>query len=262
MPDGPGVPASKPSGDPGSGLREHEAAAAGEDRVGRVLAHALAVLTAGAPATRAWMWQVDHRGRMLDRPVVLTRGTQPQTPSSAARAYREHYWLDDPFAPHRFVDTRRVVVTIDDVGGPAAVASTAYGREFFAASGFAHRVLVHVRDAGRLVSVATLMRTASERPFAEAEIAFLHRVPPLIELAYASSLMPAPSLRHDHLLADKRLRPREIEVARLAASGRTNGEIAQALMISPETVKRHLSTVYRKLDLRSRVELCLRLGRE
>jgi DNA-binding CsgD family transcriptional regulator len=226
------------------------------------MAHALAVLTAGAPATRAWIWPVDHRGLMLDEPVVLTRGAQPQAPSCAARAYREQYWIDDPFAPHRFLDTRRAVVTIDDVGGPAAVASTAYGREFLAASGFAHRVLVQVRDAGRLVSVATLVRTPSEPPFADGEIAFLHRVLPLIQLAYSSSLIPAQPLRHEHLLTEQRLRPREIEVARLAACGRTNVEIGQALMISPETVKRHLSSVYRKLDLRSRVELSVYLGRE
>jgi DNA-binding NarL/FixJ family response regulator len=33
-------------------------------------------------------------------------------------------------------------------------------------------------------------------------------------------------------------------------------------MISAETVKRHLSTAYRKLDVRSRTELAVRLGRD
>ncbi|MCK2215264.1 LuxR C-terminal-related transcriptional regulator [Actinomadura sp. ATCC 31491] len=53
------------------------------------------------------------------------------------------------------------------------------------------------------------------------------------------------------------LSPRERDVARLAASGRTNKEIAQELFLSAKTVERHLSSVLRKLGLRSRIELAL-----
>lgn len=43
------------------------------------------------------------------------------------------------------------------------------------------------------------------------------------------------------------LSPREIDVLRLAADGRTNDEIAEALTLSSRTVERHLSNVYSKL---------------
>lgn len=49
-----------------------------------------------------------------------------------------------------------------------------------------------------------------------------------------------------------RLSPREREVAELAATGRTNREIAQALFLSPKTVDKHISAALRKLALRSR----------
>jgi DNA-binding CsgD family transcriptional regulator len=53
------------------------------------------------------------------------------------------------------------------------------------------------------------------------------------------------------------LTPVEQRVARLAAAGRTNQEIADALFMSPRTVGGHLSHVYAKLGIRSRTELAL-----
>jgi DNA-binding CsgD family transcriptional regulator len=54
------------------------------------------------------------------------------------------------------------------------------------------------------------------------------------------------------------LSPREAEVARLAASGRTAREIADALFIGERTVETHLSSVYAKLGIRTKRELVLR----
>lgn len=48
---------------------------------------------------------------------------------------------------------------------------------------------------------------------------------------------------------------REKEVARLAAKGYTNTQIAEELYISTETVKRHMSTIFEKLGIESRKEL-------
>jgi DNA-binding NarL/FixJ family response regulator len=51
------------------------------------------------------------------------------------------------------------------------------------------------------------------------------------------------------------LTARELRVATLAAEGRTNREIAQALFVTPKTVEVHLSGAYRKLAIRSRRDL-------
>jgi DNA-binding CsgD family transcriptional regulator len=51
------------------------------------------------------------------------------------------------------------------------------------------------------------------------------------------------------------LTPSELRVARLAAAGASNPEIAQALFITTQTVKGHLSNVYRKLAIGARGEL-------
>jgi len=48
---------------------------------------------------------------------------------------------------------------------------------------------------------------------------------------------------------------REVEVARLAAAGSSNQEIASSLAISPRTVERHITNALTKLGLRNRTEL-------
>jgi DNA-binding CsgD family transcriptional regulator/tetratricopeptide (TPR) repeat protein len=51
------------------------------------------------------------------------------------------------------------------------------------------------------------------------------------------------------------LTPSELRVARLAAEGRSNREIAQELFVTMATVETHLTRVYRKLDLDGRERL-------
>jgi DNA-binding CsgD family transcriptional regulator len=53
----------------------------------------------------------------------------------------------------------------------------------------------------------------------------------------------------------------EERVAALAAAGRTNRQVAQALFLSPKTVEANLARVYRKLGISSRAELGAAIAR-
>jgi DNA-binding CsgD family transcriptional regulator len=57
-----------------------------------------------------------------------------------------------------------------------------------------------------------------------------------------------------------RLTPQEISVARLVATGRTNRQVADELVVSIKTVEYHLANVYGKLGIRSRQELVPTFG--
>jgi DNA-binding NarL/FixJ family response regulator len=66
---------------------------------------------------------------------------------------------------------------------------------------------------------------------------------------YAARIRPPESTAGHQMLT-----PRELEVLRLIADGRSNREIAATLQLSPETVKTFVSRILTKLDLRDRVQ--------
>jgi DNA-binding CsgD family transcriptional regulator len=66
--------------------------------------------------------------------------------------------------------------------------------------------------------------------------------------------MPTEALR-----ARYRLRPREVQVARLLARGWSNSRIADELAISLPTTRRHVEHVLLKLDTRSRAAVATKL---
>jgi DNA-binding NarL/FixJ family response regulator len=58
----------------------------------------------------------------------------------------------------------------------------------------------------------------------------------------------------DESARDAGLSRREIEILKLAAEGKSNKEIAGELFLAVQTVKFHLTSLYRKLDARTRTE--------
>ena len=76
-----------------------------------------------------------------------------------------------------------------------------------------------------------------------ASLEVLHRAEPTL---------PRPALGAQRL--EEPLSEREVEVLRLMADGRRNGEIARDLVVSENTVKAHVKHIYRKLGVADRVQ--------
>jgi DNA-binding CsgD family transcriptional regulator len=78
---------------------------------------------------------------------------------------------------------------------------------------------------------------------------------PLVEAVRSELYATGARPRTSALSGVEALTARELRVATLAAGGQSNREIAQALYVTPKTVEVHLSSAYRKLDIRSRRDL-------
>ncbi len=55
-------------------------------------------------------------------------------------------------------------------------------------------------------------------------------------------------------VAASELTPRELEILQLVAEGHSNSKLARMLWVTEQTVKFHLSNIYRKLDVSNRTE--------
>jgi DNA-binding NarL/FixJ family response regulator len=66
-----------------------------------------------------------------------------------------------------------------------------------------------------------------------------------------------PGEEDQHLRTKEGLTPREQEVLRVLTTGSTNKEIGEALFISEKTVKTHLNSIFRKLNVTHRLQAIL-----
>jgi DNA-binding CsgD family transcriptional regulator len=118
-----------------------------------------------------------------------------------------------------------------------------------------------VEHALALVELGAAIRRAGRRADAREPLR------KALELARVSGAEVVATRAHDELVSAG-ARPRrdptesrtnltasELRVSRLAAEGKTNREIAQALFVTENTIETHLRSVFRKLEIRSRSQL-------
>jgi DNA-binding NarL/FixJ family response regulator len=107
------------------------------------------------------------------------------------------------------------------------------------------RLLADAFDAG--VSALIAPNAAPE----DIAVAIRQATDPSIHFAPAS--LPAPrakaAAKHDAGLTD-----REIETVRLVAKGLSNAEVGRTLLVTEQTVKFHLSNIFRKLNVTNRTQ--------
>jgi DNA-binding NarL/FixJ family response regulator len=80
---------------------------------------------------------------------------------------------------------------------------------------------------------------------------------PLVREIWAGNVHHAfdpPHLASAHQANHRNLTPRELETLRLVANGSANNSIARRLCVTEQTVKFHLSNVYRKLGVSNRTQ--------
>jgi predicted ATPase/DNA-binding CsgD family transcriptional regulator/tetratricopeptide (TPR) repeat protein len=172
-------------------------------------------------------------------------------PSQAERDAHDALACAAEFQAHLFVpDTLECLAVLTGEGGRHREAARLFG----AAHAIRQRngaVRFTIYDAGHEASVTALRGTMGENDFdaawaegaaltTEAAIAYAQR-------GRVAGKRPASGWES--------LTPSERDVVRLVSEGLTNNEIATRLFVSPRTVQTHLTHVYTKLGLTSRVQL-------
>jgi DNA-binding NarL/FixJ family response regulator len=107
-------------------------------------------------------------------------------------------------------------------------------------------------DAALLAGAAAyVVKTAHPEDLASAvRQAFSHSV----FLAGRRTAEPAPAVERPRVDSSPGLTRRELEILRLVAEGHSNAQLARMLWVTEQTVKFHLSNIYRKLDVANRTE--------
>jgi DNA-binding CsgD family transcriptional regulator len=115
-------------------------------------------------------------------------------------------------------------------------------------------------DLGAAVRRAGQRRRAREVLHDALDLAMRCGAPVLAQRAREELRAAGGRLRRSALSGPESLTPSEARVARMAAAGRSNREIAQALFLTVRTIEMHLTNAYAKLEIASRSELPKALG--
>jgi DNA-binding CsgD family transcriptional regulator len=124
-----------------------------------------------------------------------------------------------------------------------------------------------LEHAKALVDLGAALRRAGERTASRehlrhgADLAQLCGATPLVDRARTELRASGARLRRINLTGVQALTPSEHRVAELAAGGRSNRDIAQALFVTPKTIEVHLTNAYRKLGVDGRAALADQLAR-
>ena len=101
--------------------------------------------------------------------------------------------------------------------------------------------------------LADLLRTIVANAGEDSVGAYARRLLGAAEREYAGEAAPA----HAAGQSMNHLSPQELRVLQLLAAGHSNQEIAHALVVSVNTIKTQLKSIYRKLSVTNRVEACM-----
>ena len=166
----------------------------------------------------------------------------PSHPVSIAADFRRAVNQDDHIALVRAFREMDMIEDVAKISAPTQVigssTSPLSSREFGAqvAAAAPHAQIVSVQDASG--SSAFFSQGATLPPAIAAIEHFLESLP---ETSASAAQVSG-------------LSEREVQVLRLLAGGKSNGEIAAELVISPNTVNRHVSNIYAKTGASNRAE--------
>ncbi len=167
-----------------------------------------------------------------------------------------------------FVSAQNNTFRTSDLFPSGVRESTEFYRRAYPRANIHYSAIVSIGHDGRCLGALSLYRSKDNVDFSDREIAILDALKD--HLAIRLCREPSASLcgepessidEHDRLCAQFNLSNREIEVLDLILNYRQNPEICHELFITPSTLKKHISSIYKKMDVTHRLDVFRVMGR-
>jgi DNA-binding CsgD family transcriptional regulator len=173
--------------------------------------------------------------------------------------YERHYARLDPLAPANCILNGRLVACLREALVPVSPEHMEYRSAFMGRHHIVDALEIFLRSDSGIIIGCSLVRHGDLQGFSAGEIRQAEGLRSLGEFAL-SRLLPGSLLKVDTLAGRfPALTPREVALLQLVAVGLSNKQLSDELNIALATVKSHLLSIFRKLDVRSRAELAARV---
>ncbi|WP_138419556.1 LuxR C-terminal-related transcriptional regulator [Aquibacillus sediminis] len=188
--------------------------------------------------------------------------------NQAASDYLNNFYELDYFVPNKVIQkiSNQRVLTVEDLISRKEYENSAFYNEFMRRYGYHHYISMYIYNGSELIGAIDFVRSKNEKDFTNEEIMCLeiisrHLAEKLSESQKLDSndhddhLTPLEPFTISPLKQSFKLTNKEAEVLQLVLQGCTNNDIAKNLFISINTVKKHLQSIYRKLEVTNRTSL-------
>ncbi|HWQ80171.1 MAG TPA: LuxR C-terminal-related transcriptional regulator [Anaerovoracaceae bacterium] len=199
-----------------------------------------------------------NRVKLVD-PVVVSRFSRKFNERFMLE-YDRYYGQVD-YVRWVFSSHESVVYRESDLINAELRTKSAFYLDYLKPAGFINVAGVSIADQGACIGAVTLYRTDRYGDFTDKDLYVLEQMLPHLQNKLASETEAVQhSIKQNkngsYFLAHEfNLSKREIEILRLLCDGKNNNEISRQLSISVNTVKKHISNIFYKLNVDSRTQL-------
>lgn len=185
----------------------------------------------------------------LTNPVTLNISQK------AIKEYLSHFFQNDILNPQIIQPThsKQNVLSVLDVVSTQVYEKSYFYNDFMLKHGYYHEIAVYLKDDDNLLGILAFIRGKGEPPFDTQDIMCL-------EILARHLTEKLKEYLHFYGNPFSLLTLREQEILTLVEQGCTNAEIAKHFYISVNTVKKHVQSLYRKLNVNNRTSLIYKIN--
>lgn len=196
-------------------------------------------------------WLCDQQNNLVD-PVTIN------TDKTITKDYLDNYLEMDQLVPHKLkhIIPKRRVIGLLDLQSKRDYEKSDYFNSFMSKYGFYYNTGIFLVKDNRVVGLVDFVTSKNEKRINKNEVLCLE----IISRYLAQRLHEHQSSKSNvNLVLESSLTPREKEVLRYVQMGYSNKQIADILFISVNTVKKHVQSLYEKLEVNNRTSLCFKV---